>query len=208
MFSNYHLNLKVLLVVSFILLISTYGVRADNLDEQIFFLINHDLNSPYLDTPMLVTTYLGDGLAQGLAIGGLYLTGETDTAYLLTSALAKTWWTTALLKYVVGRPRPGATHDDVNFVGNYQIKDNRSFPSGHTTGAFAVATVLSDQYPKYTPYFYTYASLVGLSRIYTGVHYPSDVLVGAVLGYIIGQSTLNYKNLIIRGNVIEYSIRF
>lgn len=157
---------------------------------------------------MLGITHLGGKIGQGLLVGSFYLSGEKGTAILLTSALAKSWWTTTTIKHLVGRPRPGATYHDVNFVGDYVLTDHESFPSGHTTGAFAVATVLSEEYPDYTPYFYTYATLVGVSRVYNGVHYPSDVLAGAALGYIIGKSTVKHKNLIVNGNFIEYSIKF
>lgn len=198
----------IILIILIALLTYGHTVFAGNLDEQLFSLINDDLNSQYLDQPMLIITHLGDPLTQGLVAGGFYLAGEKDTAYLLTSALAKVAWTTTALKSISQRPRPGVTNPNVNFVGDYQIKNNRSFPSGHTTGAFAVATVLSEQYPQYTPHFYTYSTLVGISRIYCGVHYPTDVLAGAVLGYVIGNSTIKYKNLIIKGNIIEYSIKF
>lgn len=201
------LTIKLILVIT-LFFVCTVGTYAESLDEKIFFFINHDLKSPYLDTPMLVLTHAGDGLTQALMAGGFYLAGEDDTAILLTSALLKTGWTTYVAKSIVQRPRPGVTHDDVNFVDGYKVADYRSFPSGHTTGAFAIATVLSGQYPEYAPYFYTYASLVGISRIYVGVHYPSDVLAGAALGYLIGKSTMNNKNLIINGNFLVYSIKF
>ncbi|MCK4260691.1 MAG: phosphatase PAP2 family protein [Halanaerobiales bacterium] len=201
---------KKILLALVIVLFFAFPISAQekSLDEIIFDFINQDLHISSLDQPMLLITHSGDGLTQGLVAGGFYLAGEKDTATLITSALLKTWWTTNIAKSIVQRPRPGATLGDVNFVGDYKITDHRSFPSGHTTGAFAVATVLSHQYPKYTPYFYTYSSLVGISRIYTGVHYPSDVLVGAYLGILIGQSTIKHKNLIITGNFIEYSIKF
>jgi undecaprenyl-diphosphatase len=60
--------------------------------------------------------------------------------------------------------------------------DLASFPSGHATTAFALATLLSLWYPRWTGGFLALAALVGWSRIVLGSHFPSDVLAGAVLG--------------------------
>ena len=61
-----------------------------------------------------------------------------------------------------------------------------SFPSGHTATSFACATVLSFFVPKAAPAFYLLALAIGFSRIYVGVHWPLDVLGGAVLGVAVG----------------------
>ncbi len=63
-----------------------------------------------------------------------------------------------------------------------------SFPSGHTANAFGAAWILSRVWPQGAPVFLTLASLVGLSRIYVGVHYPSDVLFGAAAGISLAES--------------------
>jgi undecaprenyl-diphosphatase len=60
-----------------------------------------------------------------------------------------------------------------------------SFPSGHAATSFACATVLSYYAPRYRVPFFALASLIALSRIYNGMHYPSDVLAGALLGVLI-----------------------
>src|SRR4030095_15579774 len=62
-----------------------------------------------------------------------------------------------------------------------------SFPSGHTASSFACAWVLSTYWPRRAPLFFTLASIVGLSRIYVGAHYPGDVLSGAIAGTAIAE---------------------
>jgi undecaprenyl-diphosphatase len=85
------------------------------------------------------------------------------------------------MKSAFKRERPFEAHPDIvkkSDGGGY------SLPSGHTSSAFAIATSISLSYRKWyvvTP-AYTYASLVGVSRVVLGVHYPSDVICGAMLG--------------------------
>jgi membrane-associated phospholipid phosphatase len=89
--------------------------------------------------------------------------------------------TVYLIKEIVKRPRPYLTYLDLKKVTE---EDSWSFPSGHTSSAFAFATSMSLSYPKWYVIVpsYTFASAVGFSRMYLNVHYPSDVLVGAILG--------------------------
>ena len=104
-----------------------------------------------------------------------------DAVYVGTS-VAGAFAVTYGLKYIVGRDRPYERYPDR--VHPYSLEDSPSFPSGHTATAFALATSLSIRYPKWYIIAPTalWACSVGISRMNEGVHYPSDVLVGAALG--------------------------
>jgi undecaprenyl-diphosphatase len=110
---------------------------------------------------------------------------ETGASILLAEGL------TISLKAVTKRERPYLAYPDL-FTGKSPSNDY-SFPSGHTSVAFATATSLSLAYPKWyviVPSF-AYAGTVGYSRMYLGIHYPSDVLAGALVG--AGSSLLTWQ---------------
>ena len=93
-------------------------------------------------------------------------------------------------KAIVNRDRPGVKYPTLNPVN---IAKNASFPSGHTAGAFALATSLTIVHPKWYVAVpaYTWAGMVGYSRLYLGVHYPTDIFAGAVVG--AGSAWLSYR---------------
>ncbi len=110
---------------------------------------------------------------KGIVIGG---------SLVLSSAI------TFGLKYSIKRERPFITYNDIQ---NVVSEESPSFPSGHTTMAFSTATSISLMYPKWyviAPAF-IWASSVGYSRMHLGVHYPSDVVVGSMVG--IGSAFLS-----------------
>jgi len=86
--------------------------------------------------------------------------------------------------YGIERPPARYAHPDALVAA----PGGSSFPSGHTATSFACATVLSFFVPRAAPAFYLLALAIGYSRIYVGVHWPLDVLGGAVLGVAVGQS--------------------
>ena len=90
-------------------------------------------------------------------------------------------FTTTAMKLAFKRDRPFVTYP---FLDKQAEAGSYSFPSGHTSSAFALATSLSLAYPKWYVFVpsYVYACVAGYSRMHLGVHYPSDVLAGAIVG--------------------------
>ena len=90
------------------------------------------------------------------------------------------------LKHLIGRPRPKFVH-----AGDWQMTLSwasglDSFPSGHSTASFAVATVLARRFPLVGPFCIVIALFVALSRVLRGSHFPTDVLGGMVIGILSG----------------------
>jgi undecaprenyl-diphosphatase len=91
---------------------------------------------------------------------------------------------TGVLKAATGIERPPLRYLQPHAL--VPVPSGSSFPSGHTSTSFACATVLSFFVPRAAPAFFLLALAIGFSRIYVGVHWPLDVLGGAVLGLAVG----------------------
>lgn len=135
-------------------------------------------------------------------IGTISLINHDDQLFRNTcvtvATLAIASGITEIMKYSINRDRPFKTYPDISRKSDVR---SPSFPSGHTSSSFALATSLSLSYPKWYIIVssYTWAGTVAFSRMDLGVHYPSDVLAGAIVG--AGSAWLTYfvnKKLIIK----------
>jgi undecaprenyl-diphosphatase len=162
------------------------------LDHAIFKLINSGLASTILDPIMLTFTALGTGAAQMAISLALITLGWHKNApklrqagYAGIVACATTCIVIAICKSIWNRPRPILTLFDVRVVGDPLF--TKSFPSGHTLTAWAVAVACSTFAPKLRFVLFPLAVFVGISRVYVGDHFPLDVIFGALIGAIVGK---------------------
>jgi undecaprenyl-diphosphatase len=102
---------------------------------------------------------------------------------LTVIAVALADWSAMGLKALVDRPRPPLRYADPKTL--VPVPHDAAFPSGHAATSFAAATMLSFAFPRLAPFLYVLAVAVAFSRVYVGVHYPLDVIGGAVLGVLI-----------------------
>lgn len=118
---------------------------------------------------------------------GLY----TSEAFIISGL------TTFALKVIIGRRRPYAGNDNL-FLKPFQLTNNdyQSLPSGHTATAFAVSTVMANYFDNlpWKIFWYGSASMVAFSRIYHNKHWVSDVFLGAVIGYFVGEFVINFNS--------------
>jgi membrane-associated phospholipid phosphatase len=130
------------------------------------------------------------------AVGGP--TGRRAAGRGIASIVVTATVVNAVFKPLTRRRRPGRI---VHASPLIRMPRSRSFPSGHTAAAFAFATGVAHELPAAGPPLYALAGLVGYSRVHTGVHFPLDVLVGAVSGMALAEVT----NAWIDRNVVSAS---
>jgi len=153
-------------------------------DTGAFLFINKECANPFFDEVMPSLTHMGLGQFVFLAALILMLSRVGKiTGISLIAGMTVSYYLSSALKEIVSRPRPFQVLNDVNKLacaGGY------SFPSGHSAMAFMAAFVITSYHKKAGVLVYLLAFMVGLSRVYIGVHFPSDVICGALIGTVSG----------------------
>jgi hypothetical protein len=147
-----------------------------------------------------------------VVLGSFYLAGslaDNDKAVTvaqdgLTASIIASGLITPAIKIVAGRSRPFEDTGTTDFNSLGADSPNSSFPSGHTTEAFALASVISAHYEEFwiKASVYTVAGLVGVARTYHDAHFASDVVAGALIGNWVGLKVVAHNQAKRRKNVI------
>lgn len=155
-------------------------------DDRFIDLINKRMRSKYFDYIMPKLTNLGGPLFSSSILFILLLFGNRKyklIGFEMFSALTISQIIVHSLKRMLSRERPYKILEQLNTFG-INLKDY-SFPSGHAAASFSIATTLALNVPRLTVIVFLVAIVVGISRIYLGVHYPTDVAAGIVIGFAI-----------------------
>ncbi len=176
------------------------GFAVDRLTRRNLFLHENDPAAKDLRQYGDVAQFSGLIFGAGFAVHSLATDDQKskETAWLAAESLG---WATGIggvAKVVVGRERPSMTDDPFQFK---MFSSNVSFPSGHTTAAFAAADVFSEQYPtwKVIAPAYVAATAVGFSRLYANQHWVSDVVAGALLGTAVSHTLRKRRHQVDKG---------
>lgn len=189
-------------ITTIILLILTLSFTNNNLSAQNWDIetlerLNNQSEmkgfSTFISESTIITSF---GIPVGIGITALVKDDDKmlkEALYIGVSQMINNGLTYAL-KLSFNRERPYDTYPQLE---PYKIMSSASFPSGHTSLAFSTATALSLQYPKWyiiAPSF-LWASSVGYSRMNLGVHYPTDIIAGSILGAGSAYLTLKLNEL-------------
>lgn len=192
-----------------------------SIDKSIFYFINKTLSNPFSDFIMPIITnekywfpiyiilfiyliffsHLKEIKYNNLTFKYYFtnLLKENKSGFLIAFLIAvgvllSDQITAGLIKNLVGRPRPCHELENINLLVRCGV--GKSFPSAHAANNFFAATFLTHFFKKQKYTFFTIAALVAISRVFVGVHYPIDIISGAIIGTIIAIILINFYNLI------------
>jgi len=167
----------------------------NEIDNKIFLSINQSVKSKLVDYIMIVLTMLGNGLIVVPLVGLILflnnrVTFKSDFIIFIVVLLCG-GIVIQILKFLFDKARPLKSLQDLIAANQIHVKvllgplKEKGFPSGHTQSVFAAAVFLSKKIKKFAWLFFIVAFLSGISRIYVGAHYFSDVIGGMIIGIVV-----------------------
>ena len=176
--------------------------RLKRFDNYFIDLINKRMKTRHLDSFMYKVTNLGGVIVTSLTVIMIMIFGRNINEYLGYEMLVSMMICQTIvysLKAILSRERPYNILEHLNTFG-IEMKDY-SFPSGHSAASFSIATTIALNNPRLAIYMFTLAAIIGVSRIYLGVHYPTDVAAGVILGvgvsFIVHLYLLDYIRVLV-----------
>lgn len=160
-----------------------------SLDLAVFYLFNHSLSTPFLDKLFSIITNVNNWYIAYVILLGIVFTkggvrGKIAVVLVILLIVATDQLGHKVIKEIFQRIRPcNALTDVITPLG---CNGTYSFPSNHALNNFAAAMFFTRLFPKFKWILFITASLVALSRVYLGLHYPSDIIGGAILGAAFG----------------------
>lgn len=171
------------------------------IDLAIFYFINHTLSNPFLDKFFPFITEVKNWYIAYIILFFLLVIkggrlGRISAVFAILLITATDQFSANFLKNLIERIRPCNELPDVNILVG--CTGSFSFPSAHAVNNFAAAVFFTMLFPKYKWPLFIVAFLLASSRVYVGVHYPSDIiggaLIGSALGYLFAKATLYINN--------------
>ncbi|MBS3945634.1 MAG: phosphatase PAP2 family protein [Melioribacter sp.] len=159
------------------------------IDLSIFYFINHNLSTSFLDKFFVFITEVKHWYIAYIILFFIIIfkggrIGKISAIGMILLVVASDQLSSTFLKDLFQRIRPCNALPDVNILAG--CTSSFSFPSSHAVNNFAAAVYFGKIFPKVKWILYSVATLMAISRPYVGVHYPSDVIGGAIIGALLG----------------------
>lgn len=174
--------------------VDLFPIWLRNWDLSGFTLLNGQLSSPILDPVMLAITHIGSTVFWLSASVVLWLGKRRRESVLLAVGIVIGGLILLPVKVFLPRARPSLV---VQGAKALDIEGGGSFPSGHSKNAFTAFMILGSKWKHLRLPLGILAYLIAVSRVYVGVHWPFDVIVGSIVGWTIGLLTTRYETRII-----------